>query len=192
MQDEVNPDDYSAARQTLLSDPIEFISYAISDPVYQEFLSTVPAYNEDNIKDLSKSVFAQFIDFLFDMVRNLFIRTGETNIIDRSAFKELISIVDDALLRKPDDTDELYVPDADTGTKILGDIDLKEDVKANNEFELNKENTANNLNTETSNMESFVKNFDETYPQYKYLSDIEKIAYQEAIDKGEIKLVCGL
>jgi len=163
--------------ESLLLNEEEFIAEAISDPEYQKLLSTIPAYNESNIKDLSNSVFSQFLDRIFNLLRDFFSRHPEYNgILTKSAFEELLSVTDDALLRNNVDEldfiDEMSMAEIEQYKK-----NYKEDIKSNNNYELNKEN---------------VDNFDITYPEYKHLSEIEKEAFQEAVNKGEIQLACGL
>jgi hypothetical protein len=162
---------------SLLVDEEEFIAEALSDPEYQRLLSSIPAYNESNIKDLSNSAFGQFLDLIFNIFRNFVARHPEhKEILTNSAFKELLSVTDDALIRK--DVEEIdFIDEMSTAEIQQLRKNYKEEIKENNEYELNKET---------------IDNFDQTYPEYTHLTEIEKVAFQEAVDKGEIQLACGL
>lgn len=125
--------------KSLLLDEEEFIAEAISDPEYQKLLSTIPAFDESNIKDLSKSVFSQFIDRVFNLLREFFSRHPEhIDNLTKSAFKELLSVTDDALLRK--DVDELdFIDEMSTAEVMQLRKNYKEEVKQSNEYEQSKE-----------------------------------------------------
>jgi hypothetical protein len=124
---------------TLLKDEYEFISEALTNSEYQELLSTIPAYDESNIKDLSKSVFRQFIESIFDLLSNFFARHPESiNDLPQSAFKELISLVDDTLIRPNEVLDNLDLNKTAEENEITI-FSSKRSNKQNNEFELSKE-----------------------------------------------------
>jgi len=166
-------------KNTLLFDEYEFISEALTNPEYQELLSTIPAYDETNIKDLSKSVFRQFIETLFDLFNGFFARNPEAiNDLPPSAFKELISLVDDTITSPNEILDNVSLDKtAEENELIIRNLKLAN--KNNNEFELNKEKEVK---------EDFVK----VFPGYAHLTSSEQDTLQEAVDKGEIQLACGL
>lgn len=162
---------------TLLKDEYEFISEALTNPEYQELLSTIPAYDKSNIKDLSKSVFRQFIESIFDLLSNFFARHPESiNDLPQSAFKELISLVDDTLTRPNEVLDNLDLNKTAEENELIR-VAYKKSNKDNNEFELDKENELS---------------FEKLYPDYSYLTKIEQETFQDAVDKGEIELACGI
>lgn len=168
----------------ILSDPKEFISYGLTNYGFEKLLNAIPAFNEDNIKDLSTSIFRQFLESIYELFESFFARHPEIkNNLSYSSFTELLSVVDDVITKPNEDIME-YLSDDASAADIEGirqnySISRKtqEEGKKNNEYELNKEKT---------------DDFALLYPEYSYLTDIEQQAFQEAVDKGEIQLACGL
>jgi len=164
---------YDLAR-TALSNGEEFISYGLTSSDFQKILSSIPAYDPSNVKDLSKSVFKQFLETIFDLIMNFFRLNPHLKKVNYNAFKELISIVDDSLNMS------VYMTEKPLGRAVLANE--ARDIAMSNKEEMAKEVKEDGGSPGLTDL----------LPDMDYLSSVEEKSLMDRIESGDIELVCGL
>ncbi len=163
----------------ILTDPHEFISWGFTSSNFQSLLAVTPSENPEMVEGKSKeiSVLKEFMGSLLDIIKRFFNTTFGITHSEynkelqgmESVLKELILVVDEGL------SEELKTQPI---INVIGNQSSSNDeIKVINREELNKED-----NTD----------FNKLYPQYEYLSGMEKNIFQDAVNKGIIKIACGL
>jgi len=185
-----NSDDYknsveSPLWKTILGSPHEFISEGLTNVKVQAVLADIPAENPVQTTDkLAKgSSLTELINNLLAVLKkyfNLIFRGSQekynesvTNLT--SALTDLVLTVDESTIQKSVDVKEGENPIKEEF--VEEDLQQSNRIKESNEFELSKEES---------------KDFEQLYPEYAYMNDVEREAYQDAVNKGEIELACGL
>jgi hypothetical protein len=169
----------------IFSDPHEFLSYGLTGSQVQHFLAQIPAENQEAVKEgmKRKSVLTDFMDTILNMLKEYFNKIF--NVSDYKDYVEktdvIASTLSDLMLTVQD---SLLDPPLEKGNPIiheLNEADLAQhsNIKESNVYELKKE-------------EEHKNDFNKTFPDYDYLNDTERAAYQDAIDAGYIQLQCGI
>jgi len=164
---------YDLAR-TALSNGEEFISYGLTSSDFQKILSSIPAYDPSNVKDLSKSVFKQFLETIFDLIMNFFRLNPHLKKVNYNAFKELISIVDDSLNMS------VYMTEKPLGRAVPANE--ARDIAMSNKEEMAKEVKEDGGSPGLTDL----------LPDMDHLSSVEEKSLMDRIESGDIELVCGL
>lgn len=169
----------------LFTDPHEFISHAFTNGKFQNILAQLEAENPELVAENSKkiSIFKEFMNELLGLIRKYFnmvfgITHAEYNNdlqVMESTLQDLIVTVEEYTLKDLEQkkSDNII-------NELLGNEDelITDDIKVINKSELGKDPTT----TE----------FDQLYPEYNYLTESEKEAFNTMVEQGKVQLACRI
>jgi hypothetical protein len=160
----------------LFTNPDEFVAHAFTNGKFQNVLAQIEAENPELVANQSKkiSVFADFMNELMSLIRKYFdivfgTTYGEYNndlqVLD-SVLQDLIITVEETMLKE-------FKPESQT--EIIQEVSTDK-IKVINKNELAKDPSTTNFN--------------ELYPQYSYLNESEKEAFNTLIEQGKLQIAC--
>jgi len=164
----------------IFTNPHEFITHGFTSSTFQSILAKIPAENPEIVAGKTKdiSVLQDFIGTLLNVIKKYFndifgiTRQGYNSEIQsmESTLKELILTVDENLREELKPAPIINVLGKQTNSS--------DEIKVINKAERDKGDTD--------------LSFDEVYPQYAHLDNVEREAFKDAVDKGIIQIACKI